>query len=202
MELKDFVKIYNCALPPSICKDLIASFEEHSEQQILSGTGNKERESDYRTAYEMNMSNVEDIDLKFLLSSLNKVVMDYANLYRYEMVSKGLPDFSFPHSNVIEEWRIHRYDQNDHFYKPHIDSIDANSSNRMLAFLFYLNDVDEGGETAFTHHLKGVECKPVRGRVLIFPTWLGFPHEAKRVIEGNKYMLKTYIHYPGELDVE
>jgi hypothetical protein len=72
----------------------------------------------------------------------------------------------------------------------------------MLAFLFYLNDVEEGGETSFTDHLKGNDVIPVRGRLLVVPTWMGFPHEAKEVIKGTKYMIKTYIHYPGELEIE
>jgi hypothetical protein len=204
MELQDFIKIYNGALPPKVCHDLIDNFEKHEDSHVLSGVGGpKEREDGYRSAIELNCSVVSDTDsdMKFLLSSLNKVVMDYANLYRYEMKSKGFSD-TIPESNILEEWRMHRYDEGEHFYKKHVDSVDSNSSNRMLAFLFYPNTVEEGGETVFTDHLKGVECTAVQGRLLIFPTWMGFPHEAKSVIKGTKYMLKTYLHYPGELDID
>jgi hypothetical protein len=182
---------------------LIDNFEKHEDSHVLSGVGGEEIQNGYRSAVELNCSVVSDNDpdMKFLLHSLNKVVMDYANLYRYEMKSKGLSD-TIPESNVLEEWRMHRYDESEHFYKKHVDSVDSNSSNRMLAFLFYPNTVEEGGETVFTDHLKGVECTAVQGRLLIFPTWMGFPHEAKSVIKGTKYMLKTYLHYPGELDID
>jgi hypothetical protein len=203
MELQDFIKVYNGALPPKICHDLIDNFEKHEDSHILSGVGVKERQDGYRSAIELNCSVVSDtdVDMKFLLHSLNKVVMDYANLYRYEMKSKGLSD-TIPESNILEEWRMHRYDEGEHFYKKHVDSADLNSSNRMLAFLFYPNTVEEGGETIFTDHLNGIECSPIQGRLLIFPTWFGFPHEGLPVIKGTKYMLKTYLHYPGELEVE
>ena len=126
--------------------------------------------------------------------------MGYLRRYKYDMSLLGVPDISIPDSNIFEEWRMHQYDKEKHFYKKHVDSHDSNSSNRMLAFLFYPNTVEEGGETAFTDHLEGIECKPVAGRLLIFPTWFGYPHEAKPVIEGTKYMIKTFVHYPGELE--
>jgi hypothetical protein len=203
MELKDFIKIYNAALVPKTCHALIENFEKHKDSHVLSGVGAEtSSQGAYRSAVELNCSVISDTDtdMKFLLSSLNKVVMDYANLYRYEMKTKGFSD-TIPQSNILEEWRMHRYDAGEHFYKKHVDSIDLNSSNRMLAFLFYPNTVEKGGETAFTDHLSGITCSPIQGRLLVFPTWMGFPHEGLPVIKGTKYMLKTYLHYPGELDL-
>ena len=203
IKLKDFIKIYNGVLPPKICDALISNFERKSEHHEMSKVGSSEGTvNDYRQAIEMNCSveSDNDIEWKFLTSSLNKVVMDYQKLYLNDMNKLNINHI--PESNILEEWRMHRYDEGEHFYKPHVDSENSSSCNRMLAFLFYLNTVPKGGETAFTDHLGGIECSPMQGRLLVFPTWMGFPHEAKPVIEGKKYMIKTFIHYPGELEIE
>lgn len=201
IKLKDFIKIYDNVLPAGICSNIIDNFESMSEHHEMSKVGSSENTvNNYRQAIEMNCSIVSDHNdkWKMLIGSLNKVVLDYLNLYQYDMKNKGVN--YIPHSNILEEWRMHRYDEGEHFYKSHIDSENSESCNRMIAFLFYLNDVPKGGETAFTDHLRGIECSPIAGRLLVFPTWLGFPHEAKSVIEGQKYMIKTFVHYPGELD--
>lgn len=121
--------------------------------------------------------------------------------YKAEMIANGYPPYMFPRKFRLEEWRMHRYDANEHYFKDHIDSIDEKSAKRFLAFQYYPVTVKEGGETAFAWHLKGVECKPKMGRLLISPTWMGYPHEGKTPLSGTKYMLKTYFHYPNEGDI-
>ena len=39
---------------------------------------------------------------------------------------------------------------------------------------------------------------PVEGRLAITPAWFGFPHSAVMPISNTKYMIKTYLHYPGD----
>lgn len=202
IKLKDFIKIYNGVLPPKICSDLIDNFEENSQNHEMSKVGsNSEISIDYRHAVEMNCSILSDNEVawKFLITALNRVVMQYQQIYIEDLAKLDVN--YIPESKVLEEWRMHRYDENKHFYKPHVDSENTSSSSRMLSLLFYLNDVESGGETSFTDHLGDISCSPVVGRLLIFPSWMGFPHEAKEVIKGSKYIIKTFIHYPGEFEI-
>ena len=76
-----------------------------------------------------------------------------------------------------------------------MDSIEATSARRMLVIMYYLNTVEEGGETAFD--TISFRVKPEKGRVAIVPTWYGYPHSAEIPKSESKYMLKTYIHYPA-----
>jgi len=195
-KLKDFIKIYDGVLPANFSKEIIDNFEKMSEHHELSKVGSSENtKNEYRQAIEMNCSICSDEDKPWqgIISILNNIAMEYQKKYIKDIGVKHIP-----YSRVLEEWRMHRYDKGEHFYKSHVDSENSESSNRMLAFLFYLNDVESGGQTAFTDHLDGITCKPALGRLLIFPTWFGFPHEAKLVIEGTKYMIKTFVHYPGD----
>ena len=91
---------------------------------------------------------------------------------------------------------MHRYDPDKHYYKEHIDSITTLSAKRMLVLLYYLNTVDKGGETLFRTINRRIN--PVKGRLLIAPTWFGYPHSGETPLSETKYMIKTYIHYPGE----
>jgi len=154
-----------------------------------------------RHAIEMNCSQriATSPDWENLLKYMNHNAVQQYLRYKSEMVEAGYAPYMFPRKFRLESWRMHRYDVGEHFFKDHIDSIDAKSSKRYLAFLYYPNTVTEGGETSFAYNLKGIECHPRQGRLLISPTWMGFPHEGKTPISNTKYLLKTYFHFP-EID--
>ena len=73
--------------------------------------------------------------------------------------------------------QVARYTDNQR-YVEHYDGVDphtdagrafcANGGQRIATILCYLNDVDEGGATAFRRCQPPFECKPVKGMALIF----------------------------------
>ena len=71
---------------------------------------------------------------------------------------------------------------------------------RIFTFIFYLNDVEEGGETAFPSI--GLTVKPKKGAALLWHSTAiddfnkqhpGAFHESKDVIRGRKYAANTWI---------
>ena len=83
--------------------------------------------------------------------------------------------------------------EDDDRFDPHVDVGDHSSARRFLALFFYLNDVDEGGETWFTK--MGIKVKPEAGRCLIFPPTWTYPHAGLPPLNTNKYIIGTYLHY-------
>lgn len=90
------------------------------------------------------------------------------------------------------------------FYRSHHDSSVRDkgiSGPRILTFFLYLNDVEEGGETHFSS--LNISVKPKKGRALIWPSVTNedpgyydkrMYHEAKAVIQGEKYAANHWIH--------
>lgn len=99
---------------------------------------------------------------------------------------------SFPEDFSMEGFRIkcYRAGSGDHF-PIHTDSGSREMSTRFLAMLFYLNDSDAGTEFPLENLL--VEAK--QGRVVIFPPGLQWPHRGLEPVQGDKYILSTYLHY-------
>ena len=65
-----------------------------------------------------------------------------------------------------------------------------NEANRLLTVLFYLNDVEDGGETVFPH--QGVTVKPKAGTCIVFPPYLTHRHYANSPKKHNKYIISTW----------
>ena len=83
--------------------------------------------------------------------------------------------------------------QSDGNHEYHADSGQEQRGDpvRVLAFLFYLNDVTEGGETVFLN--QAVSIAPRCGRVALFPTAFTHVHAGRRPVSGSKYVVANYI---------
>ena len=199
--LTDFARIYDNNLSAEFCERIITAFDRDKEHHIKSTIGiPRTPDSEFRNAIEMNCTKraMESGRWAAIMGVLNKHASSSFKRYKADLNVSGYPESHFFNSVTLEQWRMHRYDPGIHFYKEHIDAIDVHTSKRMLMMLYYLNTVEEGGETSFdTINLK---VKPVLGRLAITPAWFGFPHSAITPISNTKYMIKTYLHYPGEIN--
>ena len=85
-------------------------------------------------------------------------------------------------------YSLYKYNTGEHYYDWHSD--DMPNMPRIATMLWYLNDVEEGGETEFAF---GMKVKPKKGNVLIFPSNFCFNHRACIPVSGPKYVGLTFI---------
>jgi hypothetical protein len=179
-----YSKIYGNALSEDICKKLIYMFETYNEEQVIRNIDEYVK----FTEINLNQSKNWEIVTKYLL----EVCGEYLGHYRRDF---KIHEKQFPQKYGLEEIRIKKYYPNNRDeFNFHVDADTAESSKRMISYLFYLNDVEEGGETTFG--LKGEwVIKPKRGNLLMFPPLWTHPHQGKKPKSGPKYILTTYINY-------
>jgi hypothetical protein len=99
-----------------------------------------------------------------------------------------------------QELRIKRYRAgSDDGFQPHFDAL-GNLSHRYLVFLWYLNDVADGGETEFCD--LGVRVSARAGRLLVFPPYWMYQHAGLPPRSNDKYILSTYLLFPTDAGVK
>ena len=69
----------------------------------------------------------------------------------------------------------------------HHEQATADSSERVLVWSIYLNDVEEGGETEFLYQSKRIKAR--KGKILIFPASFTHTHRGNPPLLGDKYIL-------------
>jgi len=180
VEVNDLIRVYDNVLSPEICDELVSYFETNSDkQEYVDNQGTP-------TFTQLNLTRNRK-DLEKIHSILIKSVFEYRDRY-YEYICKNV----FPVSHAFEEFRIKRYNiGGSERFDSHVDVQDYSSARRFLSFFWYLNDVEEGGETVFTDY----EIKPSKGKLVIFPPLWMFPHKGNPPISATKYILSTYLHY-------
>lgn len=69
--------------------------------------------------------------------------------------------------------------------------------HRTLLFMYYLNDVHEGGQTDFYYQNKSIT--PKQGRMVIAPAYFTHTHRGNTPVSHDKYIITSWIlHQPGE----
>jgi len=64
---------------------------------------------------------------------------------------------------------------------------------RIMTFILYLNDVEEGGETEFLYYPKRV--KPQTGRLILWPAGYTHTHRGNPPISNVKYILTGWVEF-------
>lgn len=181
--LERFVQVYDQALPRSLCERMIESFGALQRFQRPNGEGQRTGLEESRWT-ELDIGPLSDAGFRTML--LENM---HAHLARYvEAVGLTIP---VPPTDHTSELIIKRYRPGgDDRFQPHFDSL-GDVSNRYLVFLWYLNDVAEGGETSFVD--LGMDVKPQAGRLLMFPPYWMFQHAGRAPVSNDKYILSTYF---------
>lgn len=183
--LADYVIVIDDVLDEPTCQALIEKFES-AEKTKTDSTWHE----DYRSFEEVNITKDETFkDEQEVIYEATQRVLD---TYKKAVNGKFFPD-----KIGLEELRMKRYTNNDNDqFGWHTDVGDYDSARRFLVAFYYLNDVEEGGETLF-EELDGfvLKVKPKRGRVVMFPPMWMYPHKGEKPKSGNKYVISTYCHY-------
>ncbi len=187
-DLKDFIRVYDNALDPNCCNNAIKLFNETPDAQDRWENSHKPQFT------QMNITLLAERDKNQAWTAIqNQIITAIQNVSEFYMRDTGCSPF-WPPKNSIEQIRMKKYsvDTEDRF-DIHIDVGDHATARRFLVMFFYLNDVNEGGETTFP--ALDLKVKPKQGSVLCFPPVWMYPHLGEQPISNDKYIVGTYLHY-------
>lgn len=186
-----FIFLIENNLDDKLCIEIIDKFDnDNNIKPGLTGyTLNKETKNtkDLFISNKINWKSIDNILKKKLNESINKYI---DNLY---IKYKIQPSFLVKCSNLSDSgYQIQKYNKNEGFYNWHDDyCIDKKFGTRVLTFLWYLNDVKEGGETEF---INGIKIKPKEGTLLLFPSDWSYVHKGNMPLTNDKYICTGWLY--------
>jgi len=201
MDMTKLIYQNNNSISNELCLDLIKMFEEENNKYEGVTRGGLDKNIKDTTDFVIPKNDKKwdkinkflDIEIKhnikiYLEQLNNKDDFENKNqntLSKYKIFEKT----KFLHKNYM----LQRYLKGKGKYIYHNDfAINyENKSYRAITYLWYLNDVDEGGETVFFGDYK---IKPKAGTLIFFPATWCYPHTGKMPLSSNKYIITGWLY--------
>ena len=140
-DLRHFIRVYDDALPATWCSRMLAGFNALSTHHARNGREVRTSLADSAWT-ELNITRHGD---PLTLGFFRKLIDEGLARYNADL-GLGIP---VPTSPTSADLVMKRYrPSTDERFQLHFDSIDHMAS-RYLVFLWYLNDVEQGGATRF-----------------------------------------------------
>lgn len=190
------------SLSHNICSDLIVMFENSTKKYkgiTMDGTNNNVKDTMDLMIEPDNPEHKKYHDL--LTKELKYNLQKYANNLQHKDFNNEGQNTNetftiLPNGMRVLSFQIQKYNQNVGKYIYHNDFAHNGKLVRVITFLWYLNTVVEGGETAFGDYT----IKPEAGKLVLFPATWTYPHCGKIPLSSDKYIITgwVYIEHKGE----
>tara|TARA_B100000287_G_scaffold166500_1_gene157063 strand:+ start:7146 stop:7715 length:570 start_codon:yes stop_codon:yes gene_type:complete len=166
-EYIDFIGIYNDAVDTSLC-EWIVDYIKRSDQVFP-------RDYVHIKDKQIGFDAFSPGEARELMGHVDQCLVEYVHKYNY------LTNFNFISSVTL----LQHTETYGGYHAFHEENTNWDSSSRTMAWMVYLNDVIEGGETEFLY--QSMKVRPRTGKVLIWPG--GYTH----IHRGNPPMSDKFI---------
>lgn len=186
-EYNNFISVKDDVLSSKICSSIIERLEADSNIEPTSKSIHKNVTSSYagKTLGVVINDNMSDwIDIFDILNNCIKSnLREYLQKINFQNLNKSNIYFPYCHIQKILDGG---------FYTPHFDCTNdpSEKTKRIITCIWYLNDVEVGGETHFLQ--TGLKIKPKTGRLALFPSNSTFIHEGLPPV-GIKYIISCWL---------
>jgi len=181
------------SLSKEFCDKVIEKFDK-DERSYVGKIKNFNVDLNVKKSLDLHISYLDDWakEDKIFCESLAESLKLYQNHLLNNSIELMLFPFIF-YSNVIDWGYQIQKTVPGGFYTWHVD-YDMSSSGyaRWLTYIWYLNDVDDGGETEF---YDGTVIKPKAGTILLFPSTWTYVHRGCKLKSGVKYICTGWMSH-------
>lgn len=190
---ENFIGIYEDLFPSEYCERAIRYFEDMTEsgfalsrQQV--GPYPKTIVADSalysHSETEINLGVTKELRNQFTETFWNVAYKSYVSAY--SIVDEGGKHNSYA-------FKLQKTMPGEGYHTWHYESGNREMCHRLLTWMLYLNDVEEGGETEFLYLHKRI--KPKAGTLLIWPAAFTHTHRGNPPLSGSKYVITGWTEF-------
>jgi hypothetical protein len=190
VSIKQFVGIFENAFSKEYCEGLIKAYET----AIEAGFGRtRQQDEDFTKLQKADTqlyNNVGNIQIPIPnVAEFNEIFWGKCYPF-YEEQFAPLKD-SGHHSSY--SFKMQKTNLREGYHIWHYESGNRQISNRLLTWMLYLNDVEEGGETEFLY--QSMRVKPKQGTLLIWPAAFTHTHRGNPPLSNEKYIVTGWTEF-------
>ena len=176
--------------PLSLCDDLINHFERNVSRQRMGITsGGQNLDVKDRLDISIHPKQLNEPGNEVFVIYMNSLFSCYKDYLTQWPPLKGIGE-----RLEVGMFNLGRYNPGQHFQGIHSERSGLDTLHRVLAWMTYLNDVEDGGETYFINY--DLNIRPQKGLTIIWPADWTHAHKGNIVLDGSKYMITGWMNFP------
>jgi len=195
---ENFIGIYENAFSSEECEDVIKLFEKYSEAGYTYN-----RLLDNNKALPLKDDESADIHGSGLLDKSISTELDWSVMFmksfhhKFNNLIYPLYNLQYPILQTLIKhgsryMKIQKTEPCQGYHVWHCEH-DATAPSRLLSWILYLNDIEDGGETEFLYYSKRI--KPKTGTFILFPGAFTHTHRGNPPLKGTKYIATGWIEF-------
>jgi hypothetical protein len=193
VEIKDFVGVYEEAFSEEYCKKVVKYFDDMQNagnvqnRQVSEGALKSVKDDTAcfaHSAEEVSFKLSGDLMRQFNEVFWGDIYLKYANTFSVLKNAGAHASFAF---------KIQKTAVGEGYHVWHFESDTRETSNRLLTWILYLNDVEEGGETEFLYYPRRI--KPKTGTLILWPAAFTHAHRGNPPISNTKYIVTGWVEF-------
>ena len=181
--MKNFIEVYDNALTSDECKHIIDFMNVSVLTPGYVRVGNEKKVAkEIKESHEITM----DVSARNTFpNEVNNLINDvlYENTKKYVETHPQL--LKLNRWSMIKKYNLQKYNPNEGYHALHCEVCGLKTSNRILAWMFYLNTVKDGG-TYFDNY--DLTMDAVEGRLVIWPAYWTHFHKGIVSKTETKYI--------------
>jgi len=198
MELVEHIGIFKNALPSENCRSLIKFFDDMKKQGFVYKRQDRGHQQTAPT------TSVDDTSYAFRQDSFDVTVypFPYVEAIReainmfwacYEKYSLKYGVLKTMDRHQVLDGKLQKTAPQEGYHVWHCENAAAFLSRRLATFMFYLNDIEDGGETEFLY--QSLRIKPTEGTLLIWPASYTHTHRGNPPLKEDKYVFTGWVEF-------
>ena len=201
---KDTIGIYPGALDQSLCNEMIEEFKKQRDNKVYEGFTLGGKNYRAKRTHELNLKNTgnELYDEWVKVIEETAVRLNMRHLKKFGHLDKFNPREVHGEGVYYPLWKIQEYKKNQgHYHAWHTEqNYSRDTSQRLMVSMYYLNDVEKGGETCFG--LSDVKVQPEAGTLVTWPAGWPWVHHAETPRSDDKYIITSWLCAKWWYDLE
>jgi len=198
--MNNFIYLKEQSIPDELCDDIIEYYNDEPNKYdgVTAGGMNKDVKDTTDFGIPINSKEntkwfkINNYLYNELFNNLKLYLDQLQNISEYSS-ENNIVNYKMFETNYFYEksFMVQKYEKQRGKYIYHNDFSLEQNEYRVITYLWYLMDVNEGGETEFWNDIK---IKPKKGTLLLFPAHWAFPHCGKMPISSDKIIITGWLY--------
>lgn len=193
-QIENFIGVFENAFSWEFCQECIGFFDRLEDSGMTynrqQAENVKRNRKDDRSAYLFNEDIVDLKYTKYIRQQFGEVFWnEIYPIYSQEFIVLDTAS----EKQQIKSLKLQKTKIGGGYHEWHYESSSSECAERVLTYILYLNDVDEGAETEFLYYPRRI--KPKAGTFILFPASFSHTHRGNPPISGDKYIITGWTEF-------